>query len=379
LAKHGIVEVYCKNVGSENMFLEFKRLRKDKKVANTLEVANIILKQIQDPLDLSLLLFCRTEERIRYPKTMQQSEFENLRVNHLGIKDWLYRAFGGHRIIGVWAGSLGDMQKWEHASVEVVLSVERDGKSHAMTENSASMPLKPHVEIVQGDLTSSLDLQREAGLKGELSSSVFCNFAIHYFWETPEQTTTFLNNLTPLLRDGGVFVVTHLQGEKLLEDGDISLFNPDGNLEFSARVLCDNASSAEIYVSSIGTSFIENIICLDEMKSRFSVAGYVFVAALPFDALGNLISPTQLTAVESKMSSLYGAAVFQKQSGMKRTPDQAFFVSPSFPPGLEFEFLKFLDIPDLVACRSVCRYWNETLEQFQIEDTVKIPYLLIIR
>ena len=272
-AKHGIVEVM--NKGS--FFLEFLRILHDKKLANSVSVANTILKTaIRSPI-LSSIRFKAGTMSYRPTATHyrlfnddhSQSEFKNLRIHHLQIKGWLYRAFGGRKVIDACAGGLSDIQNWLDAGFTSVLAIDKD-KGQIDTARSRLTDLvtaleasKLKVDLVEGDLTTPMIID------GGPFVAVFCHFAIHYCWNTADTIRIFISNLSSGLGKNGRIVITYLRGEILLREKSIKIFNQHGKLEFLTVVFESDSSIADVFVASIGVQHRESVMLLDEIISYF--------------------------------------------------------------------------------------------------------------
>ncbi|CAB9506434.1 mRNA cap guanine-N7 methyltransferase [Seminavis robusta] len=387
MAKHSIVEVYMDEINKDDMALRFKRLRQDKQCANTFQVVEQIRKSILEPIELSTINFWGTEakplvmsKRAHKGAYRQASNerckfaFATLRVHHSQIKGWLYRAFGGKRVIDICAGGLHDLHNWLDAGLDMVLAIERDpdlcDRGRSRLEEFEFTHSDMRVELLEADAStlsaSAASLHRD----GLPFDSVFCNFAIHYLWETPEQTARLLDSMASALADQGRFVVTYLQGEKLQEDG-IKIYNDEGGMEFSAELLDDNGALVKVFVASIGIPHVESVVKLDDMTSRFNDGGFDLVASYPFPIFMNMF-PTSLSSQELQMSSLYGVAVFEKRSvKVKSDRPQDAMLPSAFPrdresSDLERAVLAFLDIPDLMKGRFVCKFWRSAIDEFQV-------------
>jgi SAM-dependent methyltransferase len=384
--KHGIVEVMYEGTTS----LKFIRIRRDRKHANSESVANTILKNLLlSPIDISSIHFkSSAKSAVKYQSTNTHyrrsldtdtidrcslSEFKNLRVHHLRIKGWLYRAFGGRRIIDACVGGLNDIQNWLDAGLTFVLAIDRDegqlntARSRLNDYGTTNKLREIQISIVEGDLSLPIDLY------GGPFETVFCNFAMHYFWNTRETIMCFLNNLASVLDNNGRFVITYLRGEELLRERSIKIYSKSGKLEFSADMIEEGSHLAEIFVASIGIPHIESVMVLDDMISCFKEAGFNYVASIPFKTFTSILpSGSILSSKELDMSCLYSAAVFEKWLPCQ---EQNSFFPIRYPPNLEFEALSYLDIPDLVKGRRVCNFWKTVIDHHvQIPSQTKVTF-----
>jgi hypothetical protein len=177
------------------------------------------------------------------------------------------------------------------------------------------------------------DLSKPMFLDGGPFETVFCNFAIHYFWNTREMITCFLNNLASVLDSNGRFVITYLQGDTLLRERSIKIYSRSGTLEFSADMVESGSQLAEVFMASIGISHRESVMVLDNIITCFKEAGFNYVALFPFQAFASILpSGSSLSPMELDMSYLYAAAVFEK---WQPCHEQNSFFRIGFPPNLE--------------------------------------------
>ena len=198
----------------------------------------------------------------------------------------------------------------------------------------------PKIISVLGDMNFPLSVPDLKVLRNPLDT-IFCNFALHYFWESQDQTATFLQNLLPHLAERGRVVITILQGE-VLQNGPIQVFSGKNNcLEFEVNLL--NSKSASVYVASIGVAHVEGVIMQEELKRRFENTGLELVLWLPFDNLLTL-SREKLSENEIKMSSMYAAAVFEKRGCIEITPIKALFFDklPKFVEKMYWVICRYL-------------------------------------
>lgn len=302
------------------------------------------------------------------------SEFKNLRIHHLQIKGWLYRAFGGRKVINACAGGLSDIQNWLDAGFASVLAIDKDkgqidtARSRLTDLDTALEASELEINLVEGDLTTPMIID------GGPFVAVFCHFAIHYCWTTADTIRIFISNLSSGLGNNGRIVITYLRGEILLREKSIKIFNQHGELEFSADVFEPDSSIADVFVASIGVRHSESVMLLDEIISHFKKeAGLSYVASFPFKTFANILpSGHLLSPMELEMSSLYAVAVFEKSQPKMET--QNLFFSVLFPPKLEYEVLSFLDIPDLVKGRLVSRFWKNEIDHFQPPADTKAAF-----
>jgi hypothetical protein len=382
LAKHGIVEVIPRFVNDgRNFELCFKRVRKDLQRANTFSVAKEILELNRHNVSLEDVTFKNSAsifEKNSEPISATNG-FKNMYRLHFKIKGWLYKAFGGKSIIDACSGSLKDISNWKAAQFEKVVAIEKDpgeckrGRcviNNLKKSNNESNFIS--VQLIEGDLSSPMGRIIPDGIV----DSIFCNFAIHYVWDKSEKTRFFFSNLIPHLKDGGMFVVTFMQGELLNNyDSDcIQICGDDGKLAFQANFSSPD-KTVDVFIASVGRSHVESIMYLNEMKDIFKNKGLEFVDLFQFKDMGNLFHEVNLSSQEEEMSRLYAAAVFKKQDKNYLVQQQdVYLVNPVFPPLLERLFLVYLPISDLVRFRKISKLWKRTIDKVEILPNTKNAY-----
>jgi hypothetical protein len=145
-------------------------------------------------------------------KHVHKSYFTKLRKVHYQIKGWLYETFRGTSIVDACSGALRDLHNWTEANITPVLAIENDeylyqeGLVTIQRRSDKKYESLPRVLLELGDLSNPFDLSTIDMLSSPVDS-VFCNFALHYFWGSEEKTAVFLDNLLPHLVEGGRVVV----------------------------------------------------------------------------------------------------------------------------------------------------------------------------
>ena len=391
-SEHAVVEVdlLMADRNCNKVKFEFKRIRYDKKRANSLPVAVDILEQFVEPIELHDINFKILPRNTfsgswsyRLPKSTCESNFTKLRKLHYQIKGCLYETFGGASIIDTCSGALSDLQIWKATKITSVVAIEKDeslyqaGLNHLRREEKMEGQL-PMISFQQGDLSNPLDLSNIC-MPSHQVDSIFCNFALHYFWESEEKTFTFLDNLLPYLREGGRVVVTLLDGDKLHRRGSFSIISAGDLIEFDVNMVDEKTIS--VYIASIGRRHNESIILRSELQHRFKQKGLEFISWLPFRLLRSL-SNHALSDEEIEMSNLYTAAVFEKciaQSSVscpEKLEAQEALLSDRLSHDLEGEIMSYFSIPDLVKCRLLSNQWRREIDKQEVKKKVKDSYFL---
>jgi hypothetical protein len=356
-AQHQIAEVLYDKKRAE---LRFLRLRRNRTWANTVEEASIILRAQQSPpLKFSNLSFCESDLSRALNRDdagyrsyeARESTFKTLRLAHLKIKGLLYVWFGGKSIVDAACGGLHDFDKWVEAGVQNVLALENDSallaQAERRIESETQLGQCPSVDLRRVDLSQPY-CNPEKAAKSTTACSVFCHFALHYFWESEQATSTFLSNLIPMLKPGGTFVVTYMNGDILKQRRSVKILGDRGIRELEVEIVDEH--TANVFVASIGRTHSESIICASDISKRFDAAGLAHVATYSFDQL-RLVLPNieaNMTSKENEMSDLYVASIFRKP-----LPDNEDGPLASLPESATMEILSYLDIIGLGTLRSV--------------------------
>jgi len=393
-SRHSIVEVEfpTRNIIDSRFEFKFKRVRCDKKRANEFSIANTILQQFLHPILLCDIKFkgncdiITLEQRpYRLPKRVNRSSFTKVRKVHYKVKGWLYDTFGGESAIDACAGALHDLPNWTVARLTSILAIEKDDAQYqegltniTRHDNNSNNLVIPKIFSMHGDLSAPLDLHHTSMLSKPVDS-IFCNFALHYFWSCEKATTTFLENLLPHLIEGGRVVVTFLDGDKLQSKGPFKIVSDDDLLEFEVKMISEK--NVSVYVASIGVPHIESIITRNELQKRFANANLELVSWLPFDTLRQMC-PEELSEGEIEMSSMYVAAVFEKRrtectsslDSKRHGMSTKVLFSNILPYTMEREIICYLSVPDLLKCRPLSNIWRREIDTVQITSSVKQAY-----
>ena len=392
-AAHHIIEV-CFDICTSTF--RFIRIRRDRLVANSAEQIKYMLKLQLHPVGLSDLSFYSEESRARDISpllpyripTKGKSKFKSLRDLHYGIKGTLYRLFGGNLIVDACCGGLHDKNSWEESGSKQVLAIDWDSeqleRAKERTQRACQGPSTAAIQIVHADFSQPCSLgkavramlltdtndksEKQADIQllvnndelhnaERIIDTVFCHFALHFFWATRETSSTFLQNLVPFLRDSGLFVLTYMRADIIREQQIVKILNDDGEVEFEAKSQQQD-ENVEVFVASIGKSHFESLIDHDEMKYRFSEAGMDHLITYSFDQLSQMVPHQQsdvLTKGEAEMSAMYSAAVFQKRRRKRETSISAFDTLPQVTVLKIYSFLLSKDLAKLRALSTTFR------------------------
>lgn len=242
------------------------RLRKDKKFPNailTVKSALTAIKQAITIQDLSEIngdntgmqynIAGKTNSRRNGESDIGYRKFHNLVKNNLVE----YKSDSGSFLLDLGAGKGGDLMKWERAGYTHVLAIDSSWQ-HIFGPNgfheryrNIKDKLNVKVTIIWGDVLKPIR-NGEAGLNPEESKKlkmffkehkslkfdkITCNFAVHYFMRTQELWSDYTRNVRLLLKKGGLFVGTYLDGNQICP-GDYHGSN--GDLIYTLKIVGDN-------------------------------------------------------------------------------------------------------------------------------------------
>lgn len=102
---------------------------------------------------------------------------------------------------------------------------------------------------------------------------VSCQFALHYFFESKNSLSSFVNNVASNLKIGGLFFGTCLNGQKIIEKMSTLKTNElsgtkDGRIIWNIRKISNN--EIEVYMESIGRRIKEYIVNFDILVDEFA-------------------------------------------------------------------------------------------------------------
>ena len=356
-AAHRIVEVIYDPAKGEFIF---QRVRFDRCVANT-------FREVQDTLDLQHRPVRLVDVPIvhtgpyRAPN-QSSSDFAAVRWTHHAIKGLLCALHAGPCIIDACAGSLGDLENWLASTrIRRVVAIERDTAlvDAGRARLTATRAMKPHrfetldVALLKDDLARPL---ARPLVDGATADAVFCHFAIHY---VADDLATFLANIVPNLRVGASFVVTHMRGDVIRRRAPISISAPSGQLEFQA-VVDASGQYADVFVASIGRTHTERIIDIEALRDAFAAHDLAFRSSINFEDLAELLPDRPyLSDAEKTFSSLYAAAIFEKQASKSKSLMRADDLR---------RFAQFASLESLGRFRGVCSTWCRDIDSMIRRD-----------
>ena len=216
-------------------------------------------------------------------------------------KEWILE-FGG--------GRYNDIFRWIQNRIKNVVVTDLDEEALKIGENRkediiASGKQVPNIISFvanMNDKTFKHKVDEHVG-KNVKFDVINCHFAIHYIFSAPESVQLLIDNVKLLLKDGGYFVVTTFNGQKvvdLLNKNNISEFESltlkkkikgeDENVFtiqrlYSNNELNDIGQKINVYVESLGGHYDEYLVNFnyfqDIMKdNRFDIIEHVAFTTL---------------------------------------------------------------------------------------------------
>ena len=269
---------------------------------------------------------------------------------HSSIKYKLYEQYSknAHWDLELAIGRYGDLPKWVRSGIKNIVGfdIDRnalyDGEQFMMNMIASGHFKKKDVPNVyanwtqmhQKDITPKIDeLNKHFKLKVKENyfDVVNCNFALHFFLETPETFQQFIDNVKKYLKKGGHFVATTSDGQKTMdlltlnkiEKGQTLDINKSGNTIFSFQRLYDDppeghlletGQEVAVFVDSIGGHNKEYLVNLKYVEDIFKKNGFKKVSITPFEKyFGSFKLKSKMSKQEKLFSFNNVSLVFQKK------------------------------------------------------------------
>lgn len=311
--------------------------------ANSHAVAQNVWRSIRFPVEAEHLTG-RTPVPAQHPEEMEDAYYirdvdRNLSLirpmNHFhntGVKARLFRELrrvGGPRLLEMACGKAGDLRKWADARFTHVVGVDSvadnllnsvDGayKRYFQFQRGASVGAAPTPQMVflQKDVTTpwdktlvetthpamralydvafgkvnAKDIRQPAArpfhnILNRPFDVISCQFAIHYFCASKSDFATFAANVATVLRPGGIFAGTCMDGERvraLLEQhGDDAVGRVDDNMVWAIRHLEPSdtrdgfGDRIQVYVESINRLRAEYLVDMRAVEAVLADFGLV--------------------------------------------------------------------------------------------------------
>ena len=300
--------------------------------ANSSVTAQNVLRSIQKPVTYEHIIGTSVVNDIEvdstyYSRVTQRNNLLSKPLSHFhntGVKQVLYNLFKNKnfKLVDMACGKGGDLNKWYSANFKMVVGFDInldnilnpiDGiyKRHANSfkfknlknqkmiflQKDVSKPwkrendkiesekLKNMYDSVWGIVNKEKVDRRDAmnpyiNIMKENFDVVSCQFAIHYMFESEESLDTFCKNVNDVMKVGGYFIGTCLNGvqvkQELLKSNDSLLEGViDDNLIWRIDGKFDNISPnvvfgerISVYMESIGKVFDEFLVDIGILESK---------------------------------------------------------------------------------------------------------------
>lgn len=287
-------------------------------------------------------------EPYRAPKSATASNFTTMRAMHRKVKGLLYRAYGGKSIVDACCGRVTDFDNWAQAGIERVLALEKDDELVEIGQQRLKN-LKQEGNKLQCIL-QQVDLSTSGFTCDEKKDAVFCNFAMHYFWETEESASRFLDRFVPHIAPGGYFVVTYMDGDVIASEKEINIVNSNGTTEFKSNVV--GKRKVDVYIESIGRTHREALVMPSCLRNQFEEAGLQHLTTHHFKELRSLFPHLEqnMTTPELEMSNLFRASIFVKPAEKDMDPSPLHGLSENILTEEILSFCSTRDLPKVRGC-----------------------------
>ena len=190
------------------------RVREDKDKPNFIRVANDVMYDILNPIELPKLLQLFHNQK----NTQQQDCLQEMRRYHNQVKKELILNYTQNKnILDLGFGRAGDIHKYEEANVKFIWAVEpnKDNINEALRRIEEKPNMKKKIKIINLPAQNSgeiLDAMNDK--KADVVSSFF---SLTFFFETENDLDRLINTVAQTLKLGGVFIGTTMDGQKTFE------------------------------------------------------------------------------------------------------------------------------------------------------------------
>lgn len=254
--RYGIIDPSSKDFKTyvDNSVVEFKynrnkqtfiplKARDDKTHANGIQAVNDAWVSMKTPLSLK-------DIRKTYYKSC-------LRPFHNMIKDFLIKKYMSNKsVLDIGFGAGGDIHKYSKHSVKSVTGIDIVPTKYTLPRFIKTLVLQGDTYNVKNELTKArLPLVYDV---------VNCQFAAHYFFRNEQTLMNFVNNVKNSLKADGFFVMTVLDGKKvlkLMKDDNEKIRKCNDDVVYSIKTPSKqiNTIGQKIEVKLGGTSYFEEV------------------------------------------------------------------------------------------------------------------------
>lgn len=240
---------------------EIKRIREDRQIelqhgnyfGNDYDVALTNWSNLSNPITLDFLCDPTQDVYFKQPKPTRYNGLSKL-VHY--IKKRLFKQLNNISwVIDLGSGKGQDVFNYTGKNIQNIIFIDNDPTAleelkertqNPKMKDSIDMKIMTHVADLTQPYVNTLKELLEFQIPASGVEGVVCNFAIHYMMTTAEQLDNFVKLVNRILRPGGRFIFTVLDGlrvhelferKKLLRNEAFDLEDEDGNLKYSLRRL----------------------------------------------------------------------------------------------------------------------------------------------
>lgn len=192
-------------------------------------------------------------------------------------------------LLDVGVGRGGDMFKWDRCDIQNVIGYDPDEASIEEARRRhlhSNLTLRNYIFIRCNDIC-------ELNQPEQSMDVVSCQFAIHYFFSSPETFSSFVESVYTLLKPGGVFVGTFMDGDlimNLTNNGMYEFVNTASLVYLPKPTLVANDFGCPVKVHLTGTLYFgentvsnEFLVKKEVLKKACESTGMYLVEFKPFE------------------------------------------------------------------------------------------------
>lgn len=317
------------------------RMREDKNKPNFVDSALGVWENIKNPIDIQRLSSFETlGKNVETPEERQRSLVFHMRKFHNEIKRLIIRKYAvssnenyAHSILELASGKGGDMQKYSEDSTlygfdispeSVMISQQR--LSELQRKSKKHRFFSYHVlDIARSNVFDYLFTKTKKRIDVDVVS---CQFAMHYFFSDQYSFNNFFQNVSQMLRNGGLFIGTVFDGKRVYDAlrGRSSLVGKEnGSDVFSIQKNYEDLSSFDeipFFGSSITVRLTDSVLSdatkeylvnFEKLPSKLKKFGLTLETVIPFQKLrGNIKKHIPMSGAEEQFSFLNSVFIMKK-------------------------------------------------------------------
>jgi len=275
-------------------------------------------------------------------KARQSSSIAKIRMYHNQVKrqlitesvEYLRENYNivNIKLLDLAVGKAGDQFKWFDAGIMTVVGFDIDENSIQEAKKRYSELLNtlkrknitnlPDYKFYVMDLSDSNNLEKISRIIGDTKFDIVsCQFAIHYFFKSPETLNTFMTIASSYIKKDAFFISTTMRGNHLKElfktnniiQNDIfkitnntkDFSSPYGN---QYTVALGKESDTEHYFA--GKDSVEYLVDIEELKKVADKFGLMYLGDTLFSIWYEKLNGNMLTEQDKEFSFLNFSFVF---------------------------------------------------------------------